>query len=90
MEKLTPTVFGIIYKEEQKENAELSRACKIISSGGLEYSIQLKTSEKEHYLVQDFSKNDLFYISPESHGVCTITYRSLDDKETEYSVDIDY
>lgn len=62
--------------------------CKIISSEEMEYSIQLETSNDEYIKVQDFSENDIFYVSPDSHGVCTITYRSLYNKEMEHSVDI--
>lgn len=90
IESIAPTVFGIIYQDEQKESGELSRICKIISSGEMEYAINLKTSDNKYIEVQDFSENDVFSITPESHGACTITYRSLDNKGIEYSVDINY
>lgn len=90
IESIAPTVFGIIYQDEQKESGELSRICKIISSGEMEYAINLKTSDNKYIEVQDFSENDVFSVTPESHGACTITYRSLDNKGIEYSVDINY
>lgn len=77
MRNLEPTVFGISYFDDQRENGETSRKCKIVSNDNdhLEYEIILKPKDGDPYVVQEFSNNRFFELNPDDRGVCEITYR---------------
>lgn len=88
--QLLPTVFGIVYHDRSNDKGETTRKCQIVSTGNdsLEYKITLTPQEGKPYKLQGFSANKSFAVSPEEHGVITITYRlgNLPDEMQEVQV----
>lgn len=90
MDSLEPTVFGISFSDTCNENGETVRNCKIVSNGRLEYQIEMTPNEGDAYTLQEFSDNRFFAVSPDDHGVCTITYRLKGDFQNVQAVSITY
>ena len=90
MECLEPTVFGISFHEDCNEKGETVRSCKIVSNGRLEYQIEMEPNEGDSYTQQEFSDNRFFSVSPDDHGICTVTYRLKEDLSNVRSVSIAY
>ena len=89
---LEPTVFGISYNDSQGESGETVRECKIVSTGNddLEYKIVLTPNEGTAYVLQDFSNNNCYFIAPDDHGKCRVTYRLRSLPGEVRTVDISY
>ena len=89
---LEPTVFGISYYDKQKDNGEIIRDCKIVSTcdGNLEYEIILTPNNGNSYTLQEFSCNRFFVLDPGEQGVCTIIYRLSDSPDKVETIDISY
>ncbi len=89
---LAPTVFGVSYHDERNDNWEKIRNCKIVSTGNsfLEYEIVLTSENGETKILQEYSDNRFFTVTPEEHGTITIRYRSGNHTQEEKSVNISY
>ena len=89
---LEPTVFGISYCDNKKENGEIQRDCKIVSTcnSSLEYEIILIPDGRKEYKIQDFSDNRFFTVPPGEHGICVISYRLNSEPEQVETVEISY
>lgn len=91
LSNLPPKVYGLSYKEiKDSSTKEKVRRVKVVSNRyeGMEYRIQITPKDGEKYLVQDFAKERYFEISPEEHGVCTVTFRMSGDPTHESEVNI--
>lgn len=94
LENLEPMVFGISYQDRPVEGKEEPvRYMEIVASrrSGMEYRIIMTPEEGEQYMVQDFSENRTFEISPNDHGVCTIVVRGITDSINDVlTIEIEY
>ena len=94
LENLAPMVFGISYQDRPVEGKEEPvRYMEIVASrqSGMEYRIIMTPEEGEQYMVQDFSENRTFEISPNDHGVCTIVVRGITDSINDVkTIEIEY
>lgn len=88
LENLELTVFGISYHDK----SEQIRDCKVVSTGkdNLEYEIIILPEGEEPYMLQEFSNNRFFTITPEEHGVITISYRLSNFPDKVQTIDITY
>lgn len=89
---LSPTVFGVVYHDEEDDKGKITRKCQIVSTrnDSLEYKITLIPQEGEPYLLQGFSDNKSFTVSPEENGVIDITYRLGNLPEETQEVQVAY
>lgn len=56
----------------------------------LEYQVFMMPDEGETVLLQNYSTNKQFNISPQEHGICKIVWRSTGDKEKTKSMEVRY
>lgn len=91
LNNLEPTIFGISY-HDNNDSDKIVRECKIVSTcnENLEYKIVLTPNEADSYVLQDFSDNSSFTITPDEHGICTITFRLKDTSNNTQTIDISY
>lgn len=89
---MEPTVFGVSYHDEQNSEGKLVRNCKIVSTycSNMEYEIVLIPADEEPCVLQEFSDNVFFSVSPGEHGVCVIRYRVSDRPEKIWTRNISY
>lgn len=92
---LEAAVFGLNYKDAPAEDPSetLIRHVTVVSNrpDEMEYRILLNPEDGVSYIVQDFSKNKDFEISPDEHGVCTLSIRLVSDpKNTLQTIKITY
>lgn len=92
---LAPAIFGLNYQDYPAEDSAetLIRRITIVSNcpNGMEYRIIMNPEGRAQYTVQDFSKNMSFEISPDEHGVCTLTARMGGEAEENWlTADIEY
>lgn len=88
---LKPGVYGLSYKDvTDSESGEKVRRVKVVSNRyeGMEFRILIAPEEGEPYLVQEFSEERYFKISPDAHGVCTVEWRMSADPGTAGEVNI--
>lgn len=82
---LDPVVYGLNYQDWPANDSDetIIRYIKIVSSNtnDIEYRIVMNPENNEQYIVQDFSENKEFEISPEEHGICELTTRLTNDPE---------
>lgn len=90
LENLEPTVFGVSYHDDTADDGTTLRNCKIVSSDkeGMEYEISIISNEGETYIVQEYSSEEYFVISPDENGVCIIKYRIHNNIGAEYVVQL--
>ena len=82
---LDAAVFGLNYQDRPVENSSenLIRHVTVVSNrpDEMEYRILLNPEDSAPCLIQDFSKNREFELSPEEHGECTLSTRLVCDPE---------
>ena len=87
LENLDPTVFGVSYKNAKSDDGQKIRNCKIVTNndGSFEYQIAVEPTEGDPYILREFSGETTFTMN-RSEGICVITYRNVDDIESEYEI----
>lgn len=92
---LDPSIWGLTYRDYPSNDSEETTVRHIIvvsnRSQGMEYRIVLNPENGSQYMVQDFSENKTFEISPEEHGTCTLTARIKGEPEENWiTVEVEY
>lgn len=92
LENTEPKVYGIFYYDVKENESGKNRKMEIASNrdSELEYQIFLTVGDEERHMLQDFTENKEFCISPEEHGVCQIIWRSKNDRKNTESMEITY
>lgn len=89
-----PEVYGIYCRDEPEEDGEVQYRSMYLASNraeGMEYRIVMTPkSDKEQYLIQDFSENRAFRADISERGTCTITYRMQDAPDVWKTIEITY
>ncbi len=78
MASMSPTLLGLNYIDTTDSETNAStRTVTVISNrnDGVEYRIVMAPEGADSYVLQDFSPNPVFTITPDDHGVCTVTMR---------------
>lgn len=86
---MSPAVYGLYYREMEKEQIKTLQIASNRESG-LEYRVILTPCEGEQYMLQDFSENKKFTISVQEHGICTIVVRIKDSGEVIQTLETGY
>lgn len=88
MKEIEPGAFGIAFRDREDD----IRECRVVSNRkqGMEYRITLKPAKGKKRLIQDFSENRLFSITPDDHGVCTVQYRLKSHPDKVHKIKISY
>ncbi len=89
LQSLSPAVYGLYYREMEKEQIKTLQIASNRESG-LEYRVILTPCEGEQYMLQDFSENKKFTISVQEHGICTIVVRIKDSGEVIQTLETGY
>ncbi|MGN0366663.1 MAG: hypothetical protein ACI4E5_12095 [Suilimivivens sp.] len=86
-----PSIYGLYYLDEQ-DDVENKRNIRIAANrrNGLEYQIILTPDDKDAYMLQDFSENSVFSITPQDHGICTVHTRYTGTSEIFQTLSIRY
>lgn len=84
-----PAVYGISYEREEK-NGENIRKCKIVSNRQMEYQIVIALEDGTTYNIQEFDNNSTFALPDEVTGVCTINYRTEENRGDVYTTSIKF
>ena len=88
---LQPAIYGLYYWDTYDEEGE-KRNVKIASNrkDGVEYQIIMTPDNEESYMLQDFSENNIFAITPQDHGICTVHMRNINTSEIMQTQTIRY
>lgn len=97
LEKSKERVYGLYSygageTELEPDDPDKTRRMVIASNRDkeLEYQVFMMPDEGETVLLQNYSTNKQFNISPQEHGICKIVWRSTGDKEKTKSMEVRY
>ncbi len=98
LETAEPKVYGlysyIMNEEEQQPSGTPDKNIKMViaatQSDKIECQIFLTPVDEERYMLQDFSSDKEFSISPQEHGTCEVIWRNADDSLEIKNLEIQY
>jgi len=98
LEKAEPKVYGLYcYVMDEAElqpgggmDGNMKMTVAATQGDKIECQIFLTASDGESYMLQDFSENKEFCISPQEHGICRIVWRNTENMEAVESMEIQY